>query len=475
MFNIADIIRVTQGAILNGDVSVRITGVSTDSRTLLPGTLFVAIKGQKFDGHDCLSDAARRGAAGCVIEQEWGRAHRDAVCALGLPAVLVADTVGALGNIARAHRMKFAVPVVGVTGSNGKTTTKEMIAAILGARYNVLKSQGSFNNHIGVPMSLLGLTSFHTAAVFELGMNHRGEIRGLAAIASPTIAVITNAAEAHMEFFNGLPDIIEAKCELLERLGHDGIAVVNADSEALYSAAQRYTANLVGVGLKKGCRYRASNVVCHHDGVVFTLNERFTFRLYVLGEHNVHNALAAIAVGDLLGIDMEAMRERLEQFKPVSLRMETVNCNGVKIIADCYNANPHSMAAAVRTLTAVTDPARKIVVFGDMRELGGASVEHHRHIGQLIAAQKIAFLITVGKEAAHAAAAAEETGMDKKNIFVFSGTDEAYKCLAGLIQPGDVVLLKGSRSMKMEQVLKNIVAGNEAGAGVLKSGAADKE
>jgi UDP-N-acetylmuramoyl-tripeptide--D-alanyl-D-alanine ligase len=419
-----------------------------------------------------LAEAVSRGAAGCVVAQDWVEASPGKVPPV--PVIVVSDTVYALGRIAHAHRMKFTIPVIGVTGSNGKTTTKEMIAAILGAHYNVLKSQGSFNNHIGVPLSLLGLTSFHTAAVLELGMNHKGEIRGLAAIAVPTIAVITNAAGAHLEFFNSPDEIIEAKCELLERLGDENIAVINADCEALYAASERYTANQVGFGFKKGCRYRATNVVCHHDGVAFTLNEQFTFRLHVLGEHNVYNALAAIAVGDFLGVPMEMMRERLSQFQPVSLRMETVNCNGVRIIADCYNANPHSMAAAIRTLTAVADSARKIVVFGDMRELGSASVEQHRYIGQLIAEQRITFLLTVGREAAHAAEAAAQTGMDKKNIFVFSQTDEAAQCLAGLARPGDVVLLKGSRAMKIEQVLKHMVAAAGGCESAPGTGPADK-
>jgi len=470
MFTIADIARAAHGTLLTADPGVKVTGVSTDSRTLLPGALFVALKGNTFDGHDCLTEAVGRGAAGCVVAQDWADTHRESAAALPVPVVAVSDTVYALGRIAYAHRMKFTIPVVGVTGSNGKTTTKEMIAAILGARYNVLKSQGSFNNHIGVPLSLLGLTSFHTAAVLELGMNHKGEIRGLAAIACPTIAVITNAAGAHLEFFSGPEEIIEAKCELLERLGPDSVAVINADCEALYAASERYTANRVGFGLKKGCRYRATNVVCHHDGVAFTLNDQCSFRLHVLGEHNVYNALAAIAVGDFLGVPMEEMRERLAQFRPVSLRMETVNCNGVMIIADCYNANPHSMAAAVRTLTAVAGTSRKIVVFGDMRELGAASIEQHRNIGQLIAEQRVAFLITVGKDAAHAAAAAMETGMEKKNVFICAQTEEAAQCLISLIQPGDVVLLKGSRAMKIERVLKAVVAGAEGGAGVSVAG-----
>ncbi|MBU4304262.1 MAG: UDP-N-acetylmuramoyl-tripeptide--D-alanyl-D-alanine ligase [Candidatus Omnitrophica bacterium] len=461
MFTIGEIVDCCAGVLVKGDTEARISAVSIDSRTIRPGELFLAIKGSRCNGHEYIPAVIERKPAGIVVCREWFDNNREKLDNVCVPLIVAEDTVIALGDIAAAHRKKFDIPVIAVTGSNGKTTTKEIIATVLGLQYNVLKNEGSLNNHIGVPLTLLKLNSSHTAAVLELGMNHKGEIRSLAALVRPTIAVITNAAEAHLEFFNGVGDIIDAKCELLENLPYGAHAVVNADYPRLYAKAQEYAEDVIGFGIEKNCRYRASNVISQDDGVVFTLNEKYAFKLPLLGEHNAYNALAAIAVADFLGIAMETMRECLARFQPVSLRMETVNCNGVRIIADCYNANPHSMAAAIRTLTAVANTARKIVVFGDMRELGAASVEQHCHIGQLIAGQGIAFLLTVGKDAAYAAKAAADSGMDKKNIFVFSQTDEASQCLAGLVQPGDVVLLKASRAMKMEQVLKHIVDKSE--------------
>ncbi|MBI4845968.1 MAG: UDP-N-acetylmuramoyl-tripeptide--D-alanyl-D-alanine ligase [Candidatus Omnitrophica bacterium] len=456
MFSLSEIIQSTKGTRIKGNEDLSVKSIAIDSRTLNEGELFLAIKGDRFDGHDCIGQALERKAAGVVISSHWFALNQKSAACIDKAVVVVDNTVAALGAIAGYHRKKFDIPIIAVTGSNGKTTTKEMIYSLLNGTYSVVKSQGSFNNHIGVPLSLLNLSEDKQAGVFELGMNHKGEIRALASLVNPNIAVITSIGEAHLEFFNGISEIIDAKCELLEKLAFNGVAFINADCRSLYARAVEFFDNVIGFGIKEKCAYQASNVVCGENYVAFSLNEKYTFTLPLLGEHNVYNALAAIAVADYLKIDMQTMRERIKNFKPMTMRLEPIDCFGVKIIADCYNSNPHSAALAIRTLAGIKNKKRRIIVLADMLELGRGSEKLHYQLGEQIAHSSIEKIIAVGDRAAFTAKAALECGMGKQDVFAFNTNKEALEMLSQQLEPGDAVLFKGSRGMHLEEIIEGL-------------------
>ncbi len=461
MFTITEILKATNGRLLSGGIKLCFSGISTNSRTLERDELFIAIKGVKFDGHDFLEKARQNKAAALLLNEDWVQVNGAFLEKLNMPVIAVENTVIALGNIAAFHRGKFNIPVIGVTGSNGKTTTKEMIAKILGLRFKVLKSEGSFNNNIGVPLTLLRLDSSYEVAVLEMGMNHKGEIRSLCSIARPDIVLITNVANAHMEFFDSLVDVAKAKCEILEKLVSGSKAIINADCSILYSLAKDYAVNVISFGLKKNSLYRGSNVLCDGQGVEFTLNEKFTFRLNLLGEHNVHNALAAIAVGSLFDIELVEMRDAIREVNIPGLRMHQLETNGIKIIADCYNANPLSTKAAIKTLAQINDRKRKVFVLADMLELGGLTKKCHEDIGEYAASNSIDKMITVGPSAAFAAKTAVICGMQKSDVYNCQGNEEALNILQDLLTRDDVVLFKGSRGMHLEEIINQLTKDNE--------------
>lgn len=455
MFTLKEILEATDGVLIdkNVDNDLIIKGVSIDSRTLKAADLFIAIRGDNFNGHDYILPAVAKGAQAVLIENSWAEKNAKDLGVISKPIISVENSISALACLARRHRKKFSIPVIAVTGSNGKTTTKDMIACVLEAKYKVLKSKGSFNNHIGVPLTLLELDSTHQAAVIEMGMNHKGEIRGLASITMPDIGVITNAARAHLEFFNSVSDIIEAKCELLEMLGANSIVVANVDCKPLYARVEDFGIDIVDFGIKSACAYQGSNIIGNVDGMAFTVNEKYTFRINVLGEHNVYNALAAIAIARHLKIDYSLIREQLLKFQPVSLRMQTIKCHGLSIIADCYNANPDSTMAAINTLIAIKSKARKLFVLGDMLELGVFSNKAHQQIGEFIAESSIAKLITVGQKTEYTAQAARDCGMRSEDIYQCETNEAAADILKKISNPDDIVLLKGSRGMHLEQII----------------------
>lgn len=451
-----EILKCTSGRLVTGDGDCEIINIATDSRTIKPSELFVAIKGANFDGHNFIQQALDSQAAGLLISQEWFAAHLQQLASIKKPTVIVEDTIVALGKIAHAYRQRFNIPIIAVTGSNGKTTTKEMTAAALSAHFAVLKSQSSFNNHIGVPLTLLKLNPAYQVAVLEMGMNHQGEIRCLSEIACPNIAVITNASYAHLEFFKRQVEIIRAKCELLEKLTKNDLTIINADNRELYTEAKKFASKLIGFGIKEKCQYQATDIINQNNGWEFRLNGKDMFRLNMLGRYNIYNALAAIAVSDYLGIEREKARLKLNSFNPTSLRMQSFFLNGIQIIADCYNANPGSMEAAINTLSEIKDKKRRILVFGDMLELGNFSRECHEKIGKLVAGKAIDILIAVGTQANYAAQEAKEKGMPKEAIFTCITNKEASQILSQVLKPEDVVLLKGSRKMRLEEIITEL-------------------
>ncbi len=430
-------------------------GVSTDTRTLAPGALFVALRGERFDAHDYLAEAAAKGAAAAVVAES--RAREPAP----LPRLAVGDTLAALGAIARHHRRRFHVPVVGVTGSNGKTTTREMIAAILGTRGGVLKSEGNLNNEVGVPLTLLGLGPSHAAAVIEMGMSHPGEIARLAAIALPQIGVVTLAAPAHLEGLGTVDAVADAKAELYQGLPEGGIAIANADDARMLRRAQLSGRRMITFS---GARGRRGDVVVleivsqGEDGLRFVLgvgNREVPVHIPALiGAHNAANAAAAAAAAIALGCTDREVARGLAQVKPVGrrLRLERLP-SGVELVDDCYNANPASMSAALRTVRdlAAGGRARAVAVLGDMLELGAFEEEAHRTLGGEAARAGLSLLAAFGPRSRGTAEAARAAGLE---TFHTEDMEALVRWAKGTVRPGDVLLVKGSRGMKLERLVE---------------------
>ena len=453
-FSVQDIVRATQGALVTGDLSIPVTGVSIDSRTLIVGDAFFAIVGHRLDGHAFLGEAAGRGAA-CVIVH----ALPDDVPS-NVPTILVEDTTRALGRLAAWHRSKFPVPVVAITGSIGKTTAKELTAAVLATRFNVLKPASSFNNQWGLPLTLLRLGTEHQAAVVELGTNSRGEIAALAAIASPTVGVVTVVAPVHTEFLGSIEGVREEKAALVRALGADGVAVLNADDPRVASMARDCRARVVTYGLAPGATVRAAGEVTDGEtGLRFALevgDRRVPVTLTLGGRHNVTNALAAAAVGVAVNLDLDDIARGLGEARAPARRGQWVVAGDVTILDDTYNASPTSVRAALEMLSARRRGRRAVVVLGDMLELGAITDEAHREIGRAIAALPADEFVGVGRATALAVEAARTAGIPE--AYHAKSYEDAVAHLVKRLAPGDVVLVKGSRGMRMERVVDALVA-----------------
>lgn len=428
----------------------KINGVSTDSRTVQKGDLFVALSGDQFDGHKFLSDAHNKGASIAVVARS---AH---ITEVTMPMLVVEDTTRALGELAMLYRAKFNIPILAIGGSNGKTTTKEMIAHVLGTEYSVLKTEGNHNNHIGVPQTIFRLQKKHEIAVVEIGTNHPGEIGYLCRMLQPTHGLITNIGHEHLEFFKTMQGVADEEAVLYQSLRErkKSHAFVNADDAELKTRVK---------GLKRKTSYGFNARQADVKGKIIGVDEsgcaRLEFRggkgkkqteiqLAIPGEHNAINALAATSVGLAFKVPAKRIRKALESFKPSSKRMEVQNLGGVMIYNDTYNANPDSMLAALRTLVSAKVPGKKIAVLGDMRELGASSIDEHKRVGAEIPKLGVDYLLTYGTDSEHIHNAADiplSVHYDQKNILA--------EYLAELIAPGDAVLIKGSRGMKMEDIV----------------------
>jgi UDP-N-acetylmuramoyl-tripeptide--D-alanyl-D-alanine ligase len=416
----------------------------------------VALRGERFDGHDFLADAARSGASCAVVAR--GRAASGPP---GLPLLEVDDTLAALGAVARLHRLRFSIPVVGVTGSNGKTTTREMIAAILATRGPVLSTEGNLNNEVGVPLTLLRLLPTHTAAVIEMGMSHRGEIGRLTAIAEPRVGVVTNAFPAHLEGLGSVDGVADAKGELYRGLPADGVVVANADDPRMLHRARKSGRRVLTFS---GGSDRDADVVLldvlsqDPGGMRFLLGigtKEVEVRLPLVGEHNAVNAAAAAAAALSLGCSDREIVRGLAGVRPVGRRLRVERLpSGVLLVDDCYNANPASMRAALRTLRQLAGAGRALAALGDMLELGTAEDDLHRELGREAAAAGLAALATFGPLARLAREAAIEAGMARSDTF---HTEDPLLLVAFVrerLRPGDVLLVKGSRGMKLERLVE---------------------
>jgi len=436
--------------------TLEIKGISIDSRKIKAGELFVAIKGDRFDGHDFVPDAIKNGAWGALVERA---ALENKFTSLGkLKNILpVEDTLYALQEMSYMHRRKFSLPLVGITGSNGKTTTKEMLAAILRQKGPVLKTEGNLNNHIGVPLTLLRLEPLHTTAAVEMGMSAAGEIDLLARLAGPTIGVITNIGPAHLEFFGNMDGIADAKAELLDNLQAGGTAVLNADDAFFGALRTKYHGTVRSFGIEQDADVRAAQIRQekeHTDLTMIVDRTSMHVRLRTVGRHNVYNALAAAAAALAAGMSRDEVRSGLEDFAPMAMRSELRQVQGRTVLADFYNANPASMEAALTTLVTLAPRAQSVAVLGDMLELGASSAEAHREIGRLAARLGVDLLIAVGPLAQHMAAGAVDSGMPSERVHETRSHADAAALLQKYTKPGDAVLIKGSRGMKMEKILE---------------------
>ncbi len=424
-------------------------GYSIDSRTVGPGELFFAVKGERLDGHDYVIAALEKGAAAAVVRKDQLHRYSDKAQLLA-----VDDTLLALQTLATAVRKLWGKPLVGVTGSAGKTTTKEAIAHVLSARFRVLKSEGNFNNHFGLPLMLLKLEPEHDVAVIEMGMSHAGEIRALAKIAQPEIGVVTNVAPVHLEFFDSLAGIARAKYELIESLPASGIAVLNGDDEYVSQFGRDFKGKVVTYGTGATADVRAENVRTRGaEGSEFDVvvaGGREGARLPLVGEHNILNALAAVAVGMARGLKPGEAVGALATLAPPDKRGQVLKLGNITVINDCYNSNPKALNAMVDALAAMK-AGRRIVVAGEMLELGPAAEQMHRAAGQQIAEKKIDVLVGVRGLAQAMVDSARQSGTEAAFV---ATPEEAGEWLARKTRDGDVVLLKASRGVKLEKALE---------------------
>ena len=453
--DVADVLAATGGELARLGAGVAFRGVATDTRTVAPGELFVAIRGERHDGHDHLADAVARGAAGVLVEA--GTAAGE----LGCTAIVVRETLAALGDVARFHRRRHPIPLVAVGGSNGKTTTKTMLASILVAAHgapHVVATRGSWNNLVGLPLTLLQVGSETRVAVLELGMNAPGEVWRLAEIADPDVGLVTCVAEEHLHGVGSIRGAAEAEGELYRRLRPSGTAIVNADDPLVRAIAETFGGRRVSFG--DAGDVRATEVVDEGAwGTRFVLETdgtRRPVRLGIAGRHNVANALGAIAAAAAVGVGAELAVPALEAFRAAPMRMQVVRlASGVTVLNDCYNANPGSMAAALQTLAA-TPVGRRIAALGDMLELGDATVRAHRELGARAAAADVDALHLLGAQAGHVRDGAIAAGLAPDRIAIADTHEGLADALAASLRPGDLVLLKGSRGAALERVLARL-------------------
>lgn len=453
MFTADELIKAAKGRLFGAGDKKITGGISIDSRAVRPGDIFIAIKGNNFDGHDFIAEALKQGASAVIVHSPESVVHSPKKKAF----ILVKDTTKALGDIARFQREKFDIPVIAVIGSNGKTTTKEMVAHLLSGRFKVLKNEGTENNHIGLPLTLTKLNNSYDFAVLEAGTNHPGEIGYLAGICLPNIAVITNIGPAHLQYFKDLEGVYREKISLLRHLKKPHIGVFNADCKLL--GPQVFSRDkgkvIFGFGINRRADFFASDIKIGNAKLDFLLNKKYKFTLKTLGDYNIYNALASVAIARLFGIEYADIARRLSVFKFPHSRLKLIKLNNINFIDDSYNSNPLSLEYALDALDKFRTRGRKIFIMGDMLELGKKERLFHLQAGSKAARICDCFL-AVGKLSCLAAQAASVNGINKRSIFSCSDSLQARDILFEKIAPGpeDIVLIKGSRSMRMEEVFK---------------------
>ena len=468
MFKVSELLKATKGKLINGPRDIIVKGISIDSRTIKKNEAFVAVKGPNFNGHDFINQAIKKEASCIIKAQSVKRKVQNEIT-----LIEVKDTQKALGDIAHFMRKKFNIPVIAVTGSNGKTTTKEMIAWVLSKKFKVLKNEGTKNNQIGLPLALFNLNYKYDIAVLELGTNHFGEIEYLARLCLPNIGIIANIGPAHLEYLGNLKGVLREKYALIENLEKPRLAILNADDTLLKRQVLKKIKKpfIIGFGIKNQCDFFAASIKSCGEKLEFLVNpvrnnnskskisngvnRKYKFTLNTPGYYNIYNALAAITVARIFGMEYKDIALRLADFNFPEGRLKVITLNKIRFIDDTYNSNPFSLRQALEALDNFRTKGRKIFVMGDMLELGRQRELFHYQAGNQVAKVCDAF-ITVGKLSKLAADSAKTFGFDIKNIFTCESCQEARNILFNKLSPkqDDVVLVKGSRLMKMEEVFK---------------------
>jgi len=436
--------------ILGGATDAEVKAICTDSRTAKAGDLFFAIKGDKFDGHDFVAEVAVKGVAAIIVESK-----KVPTVGLNCPLLGVKSVRAALGKLAAAYRQEFVLPVIAVGGSNGKTTVKELIASVLRQKFSTLASEASFNNDIGVPMTLLGLKKTHQAAVLEAGTNHPGELAPLVNMIAPKVGVITSIGREHLEFFGDVAGVAQEEGWLAELLPANGKLFLNGDGEWSDKIAVRTKSQVIRVGFGGENNWCAKKVRLDKNGVSFQVTapkDEFCgeYRVNLLGRHQAVNSLFAIAIGAELGLTRAEILRGLAECQPVKMRLNFWEANGLRVLDDSYNANADSTIVALETLCGLPLQGRRVAVLGDMAELGAYGAAAHAEIGRRAAELEVSQLFAVGKMAAVTAQAARDAGLTR--VFEFAEVEAAMNVVRSFLKPGDVVLLKASRSARLERI-----------------------
>ncbi|MCO5052996.1 MAG: UDP-N-acetylmuramoyl-tripeptide--D-alanyl-D-alanine ligase [Verrucomicrobiae bacterium] len=448
------------GELIRGSPAATFSRINTDSRSAQAGDLFIALKGEHFDGHNYLNEVVQKGAAAVLVESGQGTPTLpDCV------VIQVANTRQAYGQIGMAYRKKFSLPVIAVGGSNGKTTTKELIAAVLRQRLHTLWSEASFNNDIGVPATLLRLDRAHQVAILEVGTNHPGELAGLVELVKPRYGVITNIGREHLEFFGNLAGVAEEEGALAEALPADGRLFLNGDDEWSAALIRRTRAAITRVGAGPDCDWRVSAVKFESDGTSFTVTApepQFSgsYRIGLLGRHQVSNALFAIALGAEFGLSCAEIARGLADCVPAKMRLQRYEAGGVQVLDDAYNANADSMIAALRVLQELPCAGRRVAVLGDMAELGVERENAHAEVGRYAAELGVEQLIAVGEMAGVMGQAARHAGLGR--VIELANVEAAAAAIKSFLKPGDTVLLKASRSTRLERIAQALKASESA-------------
>ncbi len=450
---IKEILTAVDGKLLKGSLENNINEISIDSREISGDSLFIPIQGERFDGHDFINDAINNGANSFLISKDM-----DITKYKNKTIIFVNDTLKALHDLSRLILEKYNIPVIAVTGSTGKTTTKEFVYNVLSQKYNVLKNKGNYNNHIGLPLTIFNCNSKTEIAVLEMGMSGRGEIDLLANITRPKISIITNIGTSHIEKLGSQEEIYNAKMEITNYMDQSESLICNGDDQFLKALKNKYTKfEKVFIGLNEDNDIYAQNIVnIGYAGMEFDMydgNEVHSFKLDVPGVHNVYNALIAVAVGKIHNISIEDIKAGLKLYSGSKMRLNIIEKEDIIIINDCYNSSPDSMNAALKVLKEINTP-RKIAILGDMLEMGGFSEAYHKEVGNMVREYNVDLLITVGKEAKNIAKGALEMGLEQDQVHSFDNNNGVINFIKNTLKYKDSILIKGSRGMKMEQIVQ---------------------
>lgn len=457
---VKDILNICNGKLVIGNKDEVCNDFSKDTRTINPGDVYIGIKGNNYDGNIFYLDAISKGAKVCIIQDinvdlEKVKRYNN------VTIIKVEDTIKALQEIAKYKRSLYDIPVVAITGSVGKTSTKDIIARVLEEKFNVLKTEGNLNNHIGLPLTILKLKN-HEALVVEMGMNNIGEISVLTNIAKPNVAVITNIGTSHIGKLGSRENILKAKLEILEGLEEDGVLVINKDNDLLRKWYEENKKDInykvITYGIKEKSDFTGYNIKSKADGSTYQINNNniYDIEIKIGGEHFVLNSLCAISVASIFKIPMNKIKKGILNFELTKNRMEIKEKNNITIINDCYNANYDSMKAALEFL-GVNKNNRKIAILGDMLELGEFSEELHKKVGEEVRKNRIDILITVGEDSKNISSSARICGMEESNIFELNNNIEAINKIKDIMKKKDIILIKASKGMKFKEIVNDIL------------------